>query len=34
MATYFEQVKIDLLGISIFFFVDAGKKIFHVENNP
>lgn len=33
-SAYFEQVEINLLGVCIFFFVDTGEQILHIQYNP
>lgn len=33
-SAYFEQVEINLLGVCIFFLVDTGEQILHIQYNP
>lgn len=33
-SAYFEQVEINLLGVCIFFFMDTGEQILHIQYNP
>lgn len=33
-SAYFEQVEINLLGVCIFFLVDTGEQILHIQYDP